>query len=162
MKNNMVWGGLLAVTLVVSVACNQKKEVSLTVDDIERIKTEIQNAENHFADIYNKGNADSLFYYADDAVSYFNNQNPIVGKAAIHEFINGELENFPKGAKITYETKEVHVSSDANQVLEIGTFLMVDSTQTKIRGGKYFSLFEKHDGKYLCVRDMGNSDPMEE
>jgi len=162
MKSNSLLGGLLLVILTLTTACNQKKEGFPAANDLEKIKAEIQETENHFADIYNRGNADSLFYYADDAVSYFNNQNPIVGKAAIHEFINGELENFPKGGKLTYETKEVHVSSDANQVLEIGAYLLVDSTKTKLRSGKYFSLFEKRNGKYVCIRDMGNSDPMDE
>ncbi len=162
MKGKFLMSGMLAVMLMFAIACNQKKEVIQSAIDIEKIKAEIQEAENHFADIYNSGNADSLKYYADDAVSYFNNQYPIMGKDAIHEYINGELEYFPKGAKLSYETKEVHVSSDANQVLEIGAYLLVDSTNTKIRSGKYFSLFEKRNGKYLCIRDMGNSDPMDE
>jgi ketosteroid isomerase-like protein len=162
MKRNILFGGISLVILTMAIACNQKKELTPAIIDKAQIKAEIQAIENRLADVYNSGNADSLAYYADDAVSYFNNQLPIVGKEAIHQFIVEELENFPDGAKLSYESKEVHISSDGNQVLEIGAYKVVDSTGTKLRSGRYFSLFEKRNGKYVCIRDMGNSDPIEE
>jgi ketosteroid isomerase-like protein len=162
MKNKLLSPVLLALILVFLVACNKKTEVTSASIDTLQIKAEIQAIENHFANIYNTRNIDSLDYYADDAASYFNNELPIIGKEAIHDFIKQGVENFPKGAKLSYESKEVHISGDANQVLEIGAFTVVDSTNTKIRSGKYFSLFEKRNGKYVCIRDMGNSDPIEE
>jgi hypothetical protein len=30
-----------------------------------------------------------------------------------------------------------------------------DSTNTKMMSGNFMSLFEKKDGKYICIRDMG-------
>ena len=160
MKNKILSVGFLAIILLLS--CNQQKEETAPVVDRDQIKIEIQAIENHFADIYNTRNVDNLTYYADDAASYFNNELPIVGKDAIHKFIKEGVENFPLGAKISFESKEVHISNDGIQVLEIGAFTVVDSTNTKVRSGKYFSLFEKRDGKYVCIRDMGNADPLEE
>jgi len=148
--------------MALSIACNQKTEETSAVIDTAQIKAEIQAIENRYANVYNNGNIDSLDYFADDAKSYFNNELPIVGKVAIHDFIREGVNNFPPGAKLSYESKEVHISSDGNQVLEIGAFTLVDSTNTKIRSGKYFSFFEKRNGKYVCIRDMGNSDPMDE
>jgi hypothetical protein len=29
---------------------------------------------------------------------------------------------------------------------------------TKMMSGNFMSLFEKRDGKYICIRDMGSSD----
>lgn len=163
MKNKILMGGLLLI-LTVSVACNQKKEepiAAVPAIDNEQIKTEIQAIENAFAAVYNTGNIDSLTYYADDATSYFNGKMPLVGKEAIHQSMKEELANFTKGDKISFETKEIYVANDGKHVMEIGAYKFVDSTGTKLRSGNYFSLFEKRDGQYKCVRDMGNSEPSE-
>ena len=80
-------------------------------------------------------------------------------KEAIHKSMNEELANFTKGDKISFETKEVYVADNGDHVMEIGAFQFSDSTGTKLRSGNYFSLFEKRDGKYVCIRDMGNSEP---
>ncbi|MBA4317418.1 MAG: nuclear transport factor 2 family protein [Flavobacterium sp.] len=164
MKNKILIGGLLMLILTLSVACNQKKEEptpAVPVVDNEQIKAEIQAVEDAFAAVYNTGNIDSLTYYADDATSYFNGKMPLVGKEAIHQSIKEELANFTKGDKISFETKEIYVANDGKHVMEIGAFKFVDSTGAKLRSGNYFSLFEKRDGQYKCVRDMGNSEPSE-
>lgn len=164
MKNKIMTSGLLLFVLALSVACNQKKEeptAAVPAIDNEQIKTEIQAVEDAFAAVYNTGNIDSLSYYADDATSYFSGKMPLIGKEAIHQSIKEELANFNKGDKISFETKEVYVANDGKHVMEIGAYKFVDSTGTKLRSGNYFSLFEKRDGKYKCVRDMGNSEPSE-
>ncbi|HNW55202.1 MAG TPA: hypothetical protein PKN21_13080 [Bacteroidales bacterium] len=157
MKNKIVLGGLMAVTLLISVACNQEK--AKPIIDKEQIRAEIQAIENKFADVYTHRNADSLTYYADSAVSYFVGQEPIVGKAAIHEFIKEELKDFPAGAKIINETMEVYVTDDGNNVAEIGTYKRVDSTGKIMQNGHYFSFFAKRNGKYVCTRDMATAYP---
>jgi ketosteroid isomerase-like protein len=162
MRKKILVGGLLMVLLTVSIGCNQKKEettVTAPVVDKEQIKTEIQAIEDAFAAVYNTGNVDALTYYADDATSYFNGKMPLVGKEAIHQSMKEELANFTKGDKISFETKEVYVANNGDHVMEIGAFQFSDSTGTKLRSGNYFSLFEKRDGKYVCIRDMGNSEP---
>lgn len=164
MKNKFLIGGWLLFVLALSVACNQKKEeptAAVPAIDNEQIKAEIQAIENDFAAVYNTGNIDALSYYADDATSYFSGKMPLVGKEAIHQSMKEELANFSKGDKISFETKEVYVANDGKHVMEIGAYQFADSTGTKLRSGNYFSLFEKRDGKYQCVRDMGNSEPSE-
>jgi ketosteroid isomerase-like protein len=164
MKNKIVTAGLLMALVTVFMACNRDKDVKTETPamDKEQIKAQIQERENHFALIYNNRNADSLSYYADDAVSYFDGQKPIAGKAAIHQFIDTELKSFPKGAKISFETDEIYIGVDGRFVLEIGSYKQVDSTGLLIHKGHYFSLFEKRNGNYVCIRDMANSNPIEE
>jgi ketosteroid isomerase-like protein len=159
MKNKFLTGALLIAIGSLFFSCNQGNETTIAVStvDKEKIKAEIQKLEEHFALIYNSRNVDSLTYYADDAVSYFNGEKPVVGKAAIHKFVQNELLNFPKGAKITFETVEVHVANDGQYVFEVGAYKQVDSTGIVLQTGHYFSLFQKKDGKYFCIRDMANS-----
>ena len=163
MKNKILIGGLMLAIVALSLACSQRQETKNAVPTIdkEQVKAEIQALENHFALIYNTRNADSLSYYADDAVSYFVGQKPIVGKAAIHKFIENELMDFPKGAKISFETVEIHVANDGKYVFEIGAYKQVDPSGAILNSGHYFSLFEKRDGKYYCIRDMANSNPVD-
>ena len=159
MKTKIFTGGLLLVILCLSFSCSQKKEE--TTVNKEQVKAEIQAIENQFASIYIHRNIDSLTYYADDAISYFSGQKPIVGKAAIHQFIEDELMDFPEGAKMSFETLEIYVTDDGNNVAEIGAFKQEDSTGAILRTGHYFSLFAKRNGKYVCTRDMANSSPID-
>jgi hypothetical protein len=157
MKTKILTGGLLAIILLMSFACKQKKEEP--VIDKEKVKAEIQAIEDRFASIYIHRNVDSLTYYADDATSYFSGQKPLVGKAAIHQFIREELQDLPAGARVINKTLEIFVTADGNNVAEIGEYERVDSTGKVLRSGHYFSFFAKRDGRYVCTRDMATSYP---
>jgi ketosteroid isomerase-like protein len=159
MKNKILMGGLLGVVMALSLACNQKKEEKSI--DKGQVKAEIQAIEDHFASAYNIRNVDSITYYADSAISYFAGEMPIVGKAAIHQHIANELLDFPKGAKVSFETIEIYVTGDGNNVAEIGAYKLVDSIGTLLHRGHYFSFFAKRNGKFVCMRDMTNSSPLD-
>src|SRR4029078_8998389 len=155
MKNKTIKKALLAVS-VLTLACNSKKDGSTVVVDKEQIKKEIQAKEDGFAAIYNGGEIKDIGYYADDATSFFQNRPALIGKEAIVEFLKSGLSG--NSDKISFNTEEVFVSNDGNQVVEVGYFKVVDSTNTTVNKGNYMSLFEKRNGKYVCVRDMSASD----
>src|SRR6187551_315421 len=157
MKKNIFKGGLLTSTLVLMISCNSKQETSTTTTiDKEQIKKEIQAKEDAFAEIYNTGELKNIGYYADDATTFFPNRPPLVGKEAIIEFYKSAITSVTD--KISFTSKDIFISNDGNQVVEIGYFKVVDSTNTPINSGNYMSLFEKRNGKYVCVRDMSASD----
>ena len=143
------------------MACNPKPEAPISaVIDKEQIKKEIQAKEDEFAAVYNAGELKEIGYYAEDATTFFQNTAPLVGKKAIVEFLTSDLVSNTN--RISFKTNDVFVSSDGGQVVEIGYFTVSDSTGTAINTGNYMSLFEKRDGKYVCVRDMSASDrPLE-
>ena len=155
---SMIIKGILPVGVIMSLlfACNTKQEepAAVTIDK-EQIKKEIQAKEDEFAAVYNSGEPKNIGYYADDAISFFQNRAPFVGKQAIVEFLTSDVNN---STKISFKTNEVFPSNDGNQVVEIGYFKVTDSTNTTINSGNYMSLFEKRNGKYVCVRDMSASD----
>ncbi|POY36497.1 nuclear transport factor 2 family protein [Flavobacterium alvei] len=159
MKNKILTLGLVTVFATLSISCNKKTEeatVTPTIDK-EQIKLEIQALENTFAEHFNSKNADSITYYADDAKSFFIGRNPITSKDSIIEFLKKDIANLEKGVKFSFTTNEVHVSNDGINVTEIGEFKLVDSTGVKIESGNYFSVFEKRNGKYVCIRDIAAS-----
>ena len=157
MKKNIFKGGLLTSTLILMISCNSKQEASTTSTiDKEQIKKEIQGKENAFAEIYNTGELKNIGYYADDAQTFFQNRPPLIGKEAIVDFYRAAITSTSN--RISFTSKDIFISNDGNQVVEIGYFKVVDSTKNPINSGNYMSLFEKRDGKYVCVRDMSASD----
>ena len=138
-------------------ACTSKKsDTEAVVIDKEQIKKEIQAKEDAFAEIYNTGELKNIGYYAEDATTFYQNKAPLVGKQAIVEFLKSDLSS--NSNKISFTTNEVFPSSDGNQVVEIGSYKVVDSTNTAINTGNYMVMFEKRDGSYFSVREMSASD----
>jgi ketosteroid isomerase-like protein len=160
MKNKVLILGAFVFLTTFSISCNKKTEETTTapIVDKEQIKTEIQTIENNFANHYNTKNTDSITYYADDATSFFIGREPIVGKDSIIEFLKNDIKAIKNGAKFSFTTNEVHVSNDGMLVTEIGQFKITDSLDAKIDSGNYISIFEKRNGKYVCIRDMAATD----
>lgn len=161
MKIKVIKVVLFSCLISLITACNTKKaEPMAVVIDREQIKMEIQAKENEYAALYNAGEIKDIGYYADDATTFYQNRAPLVGKTAIIEFLKSDLNS--NSNKITFTTNEVFVSNDGEQVVEIGYYSVVDSTNTAINTGNYMSLFVKRDGKYVSLRDMSTSDmPLE-
>jgi ketosteroid isomerase-like protein len=164
MKNKVLNGVLVSFMISLILACNPKSaEPTAVAVDKEQIKKEIQAKEDGFAEVYNAREMKSIGYYADDATSFSQNREPLVGKQAIVEYLKANIDSIPVSNKISFETREVFVSNDGNQVVEIGYFKVFDSIDnTIVNSGNYMSLFEKRNGKYVCLRDMSVSDmPLE-
>jgi ketosteroid isomerase-like protein len=158
MKNKVV-SGLLFLYLILSiVACNSNKQEQAATVDVEQIKKEIQAKEDEFAAIYNSGEMKNIGYYADDAITYSQNSPPHIGKPAILEYLFSNIDSLNRQNKISFTTTEVFVSNDANQVVEIGHYKVVDSANVPVNTGNYMTLFVKRDGKYVCLRDISASD----
>jgi ketosteroid isomerase-like protein len=157
MKHRRLNIGLILCVISLPFACTSKQEApEPVVADKEQIKKEIQAKEDEFAATYNSGEMRNIGYYADDATTFYQNRAPLVGKAAIVEYLKSGLSS--NSNKITFKTNEVFVSNDGNQVVEIGNYRVVDSANAAVNTGNYMSLFEKRNGKYVCVRDMSASD----
>jgi len=158
MKNMFVKGFVLGGLFLLMASCttNAEKSTSVVLDK-EQIKTDIQARENQFAEVYNSGELKKIGYYDDDAVTFYQNMAPVRGKAERFEFFKKDIET-NNSNKISFTTTEVFPSNDGVQVLEIGYYTVIDSTNTAINTGNYMSLFEKRDGQYVCLRDMSASD----
>ena len=155
--------------LIFTIGCNSQPdkktemESTLTTElvvakaDMVSIKAEIQGLENDWAAADNARNAIGVAaFYSDDAISMSNNAPMIVGKAAIQKDTEQSLAKRAQGETVAYETLEVF--GDRNTVTEIGTAISKDASGKVVRTGKYMAIWEKRDGKYICIRDIYNSD----
>ena len=157
MKKQFIKGLVVSGALLLLISC-KKEEPAAAVIDTNQIKEEIQAKETEFAETYNAGIEKNIGYHADDAVTYPQNSKPVIGKAAILEFLKTHRDTISVGRKISFKTEEVFPSNDGNQVVEVGYYKVLDSTNTVVNSGNYMSLFVKRDGKYVCLRDMSTSD----
>lgn len=161
MKNRTIRCALLLCVFSVAIACNTRKPEAATIDK-EQIKKEIQAREDEYAAVYNSGEIKNIGYYPEDAITFPQNHAPLVGKAAIVEYLTANMDSLASTHKISFTTNEVFVANDGNQVLEIGYYKVVDASNNPVNTGNYMSLFEKRDGRYVCLRDMSTTDmPLE-
>lgn len=160
----------LAISLF-TIGCNSQpdkkteKEPAVTAEpvvakvDMASIKTEIQGLESAWAAADNARDANAVIaYYSDDAISLSNNAPMTKGKAAIQKEMEESMAKKAKGETVSYNTLEVF--GDENTVTEIGTAISKDASGKVIRTGKYMAIWEKRDGKYICIRDIYNNDAL--
>lgn len=160
MKTKIVNSIVFIAIVAFVIGCKPKSEE--VVVDKEQIKNEIQAIENKMAEMFNDRNVEAEEYYANDATSFSQNKPPLVGKAAIEKSIKDDLARFPKGYQIAFVVNDIFPSNDGIQVVEIGNYRVSDSTSAPLYTGNYIAVFEKREGKYVCIRDMSASDKNED
>ena len=132
----------------------------MTRADPAKLKEEIQALETFWSNGDNARDVNALaVLYADDAVSLTNNQPMLVGKAAIRKDLEAYIAKRPKGFTLAYEVMDVFGCDD--YATEVGKTIRKDSTGKIISTGKYMALWEKRNGKWICIRDIGNEDVKE-
>lgn len=155
MKPQLKLMALLVSAALFFSACSTTKEEAKPVD-MDKLKVEIQAMEDAFAAGEKAKNVDAVAaYYADDATSFNRNEPPSVGKAAIKEKIAKNIAEDTAGTYNVY--KVVDLYAEGNSATEIGSWTKYDVSGKEMENGFYMSYFQKRDGKYLCVRDMGST-----
>lgn len=125
--------------------------------DLAKIRTEIQGMENAFAEAWNARNAAAVVaYYADDAVSLADKSPILTGKEAILKRQEEQFASDTTKMTVSFEVMDIYATGDL--VVETGKSTFKDASGAVVLTGKYMSLFEKRNGKYLCIRDCYNED----
>lgn len=125
--------------------------------DLAQIRSEIVAIETAWAAAQNTKDTKALMaMYADDAVSMPDGEPTLSGKAAIEKKQEADFAKPAKHASVAFETLDVYAQGDV--VTEVGKTMYKDAAGKTIGGGKYIAVFEKRDGKYLCIREIYNQD----
>lgn len=152
MKMNKILGLATGVALLTSCTDCPEPDV-LNVSDV---KAEIAALEKAYSDASTANDAEALLtYYADDAKSLAPNEVTRVGMSEIRAATLKEMEQ-DQGNVSVMEVQNVWAAGEI--AVEVGTYTVTSSSGEEVSVGKYMSLFEKRDGKYVCVRDIWNSD----
>ncbi len=152
-----------------AIACNdaakdeatEKKsetaETTVAKTDPAKLKAEIQELENAWATADNARDLNAMTaFYADDAISMENGKPMLVGNAAIKKNIEEYMGKRTKGSTVTYDVMDAY--GDDKYVTEVGKTTRKDSTGKVTSAGKYMAIWEKRNGKWICIRDIGNED----
>ena len=125
--------------------------------DLAQIRSEIVAVENAWAAAQNAKDIKTLMaMYADDAVSMPDGEPMLTGKAAIQKKQEADFAKPANFASIAFETMDVYAQGDV--VTEVGKTMYKDAAGKTTGGGKYIAVYEKRDGKYLCIREIYNKD----
>jgi uncharacterized protein (TIGR02246 family) len=143
---------LSAIAISIISGCSSPAGEAAALD-LEKIRPEIQAMEDAYAAAEKAKDAGKVAdYYSDDATSYSRNRMPEVGKAAIKESLAKRLAADTTGNYNVY--KVVDLFGEGNMLVEIGSWTEMSPAGAEVNKGHYMSLFQKRDGKYVCVRDM--------
>ena len=105
------------------------------------------------------GNVEGIVaLYADDAVLNSPGAPPVRGTAGIREAFTKEIRDMSAAglSQKSGANPEFKVSGDLGY--EWNTFSVSDKSGKTVDTGKYLSVFERRNGKWVIVRDIWNSD----
>lgn len=157
MKNYLKAGMLGLITSFLFIVACKTAPVDSPAPDLGQIRTEIQAMENAYAVAQNAKDVTAIMaYYASDAVSLPNEKPIASGAEAIMNYLKEDLMADSTGNTSTFEVMDIF--ADGRYVVETGKSTVKDSTGAVVSTGKYMSLFEKREGKYVCIRDIFNTD----
>lgn len=159
MKQLTLFMVLCALTAFLFPACQDKVETTVTTTEVNRdsVKMQIETLETNFARASNAGDVDGVAaYFSNDAQSMAPGEPTRVGIDAIKAGIKKEMDMDTSNTTMTLKTLDVWAYG--NYATETGTWTNADSTGNVTSTGKYMTLFELRDGKYVAIRDIWNSD----
>lgn len=149
-----------------AIGCNETKDktteekdgtgTNATKTDHQKLKAEIQELETAYAKAQNAGDINTVAsFYASDAVTMPNNLPMMSGTEAIKKDLEESYAK-RKGTTVSYDVLDAFGCE--NYVTEVGKSTRKDSMGNVIYTGKYMAIWEKRDGKWICIRDIGNDD----
>ncbi len=163
MKTNLLAPVFTALLLLcIAAGCNVPgKDTAATAEatrpDRAAVKAEIQAIETEWAKAATDKDINKLMsFYADDAIEMSDDEPMQVGKAAIQQAVAKSMATRKPGTTVSYETMDVY--GEGNIVTEVGKTTTKDAAGKVVSSGKYVGVFEKRDGKYVCIRDINNDD----
>lgn len=151
-------GVLLVSALFMFTSCATGDTTDQAAEiNMDSVKAQIVALENGYAVASNARNVDGVAaYYASDAESLAADEPTRVGMDAIKAGIKKDMDMDTTGSTISFATTGVWAAG--NYATETGTSTVTSKDGKVVRTGKYMTLFELRDGKYIAIRDMWNSD----
>ena len=157
-KLHFLWV-LLAPVIFFLSSCKEAppKESPVVEINLYSVRAEIVALENAYSVASNAKDVEGVAaYYSDDAHSLADDEPTWEGKNAIRAGIKRDFDKDTSGYTVTFNTTGVWAGGDF--ATETGTSTIKDKDGKVVRTGKYMTLFELRDGKYVAIRDIWNDD----
>jgi uncharacterized protein (TIGR02246 family) len=147
---------VLAACFVALAAC---AKTGSTAPDTTADAAAIRAVQDSWYKAYDAGDGAAIAaLYTEDAVLSAPNKPALRGSASIREFYVKDAADFATtGSTATQgSTSDVGVSGDL--AWQWGTYTIVDKSGATVETGKFTTLFQRKDGKWMIIRDTWNSD----
>ncbi len=143
-----------AVSCIALAACTQTAPPAAKVSD-ETVRA-INVAWNK---AYNAGDGEAVAaLYADDAVLSAPGAPSARGKAAIREHYLKDAAAFAASGLTAADDPATDVGQSGDLAWEWGTYKTTDKSGAVVDTGKFLSVLQRKDGKWMIIRDTWNSD----
>lgn len=147
---------LLAASMLVLAGCAQG---AARPADTAADEAAVREAGAAWFTAYSAGDAEGVAaLYADDAVVNPPGSPPARGSAAIREAVAKDIANSSGGGFSLKPGSESEIGVSGDLAWEWNTFTVQDKSGATVDAGKYVTLFQRRDGKWLIIRDIWNSD----
>ena len=149
----------VSVACVLLTACTAAAPGADTAPDTAADSAAIAAVNEAWGKAYNGADAAGLTaLYREDAVVNPPGATQARGRAAIQEFFTKDTAGM-KAAGITMTLSPQRESGMSGDLAwEAGTFTARDKNGATVDEGKYITVLQRTDGKWLIVRDIWNSD----
>ncbi|MEX0733770.1 MAG: SgcJ/EcaC family oxidoreductase [Steroidobacteraceae bacterium] len=108
---------------------------------------------------YKAGDADGVSnIYGEGAVVLPPGSPTVVGNDAIREFFASDIAANKAAGMMMSIDEESTVTMSGDLAWQNGTFKVSDASGATVDTGKYLSLLQKQDGKWMLIRDVWNLD----
>jgi len=108
---------------------------------------------------YNAGDAAAIAaMYWDDALLMPPDAPGVSGRAAIQEFMAGDIAGFKEAGLTMVIPPASSIGISGDLAWESGTWSATDASGATVARGKFLGLFERRDGVWHYIRDTWNSD----
>jgi len=152
---------LIAPFILFFSSCKEAPTGETRVEiNMDSVRAEINELESRFAAASNAKDVDGVAaYYTSDAQSMAPGEPTWVGIDAIKAGIKKDMDSDTTGSTVAFTTTGVWAGGD--YATETGTIKVTGKDGSTVYTGKYMTLFELRDGKYVAIRDIWNSDAPE-
>jgi uncharacterized protein (TIGR02246 family) len=108
---------------------------------------------------YNAGDGAAVAaLYAEDAVTGAPGAPAVRGKASIREYYVKDAAAFAAAGLVDGDGPTSDVGMSGDLAWQWGTYKVTDKSGAAVDAGKYLSVFQRKDGKWMIIRDTYNSD----
>jgi uncharacterized protein (TIGR02246 family) len=147
------------VTLAAMAAIVGCAKPAAPVADTTADADAVRAVNNAWFAAYKAGDADTLAsLYAEDALLMAPGAASASGRAAIREAYAKDTASMALAGLSNNDGGSSDVGVSGDLAWQNGTFTITDKSGATVDTGKYLTLFQRREGKWLIIRDTWNSD----
>ena len=148
---------VLAASLAALAACT--KSMAPSAADTAADKAAIDAIEDAYYKGYNAGDGAAVAtLYAEDAVLNAPGLPALRGKGAISEFFVKDAADFTSAGHSEADGATSEFGGSGDLAWRWGTYKIIDKSAATVDVGKYITVFQRNNGKWMIIRDTWNSD----